>query len=132
MKRFKVSVGGNVYYAEVEKISPALFKVKVDDNIIEVEVEEEKIKSAKLSHSPQMRTGAVEGGNRVVKAMLPGNVTKILVSEGESVNTGDVLLILEAMKMENEITAPANGKVKEIKVSEGQRVETGQVLVVLE
>lgn len=130
MRRFKINLGGNVYYAEVEKVSPALFKVKVDDQIVEVEVEEEVIKSVRSATTPRERV--IEEGNKVVKAMLPGNITKILVSEGEEVKAGDVLLILEAMKMENEITAPASGKVKEIRVKEGERVETGQVMVVLE
>ncbi len=130
MKKFKVTLSGNVYYAEVEKVSNALYKVRVDDKVVEVEVEEEVIKSVRgvSAHRPER----ADLGQKVVKAMLPGTIIKILVSPGDEVRAGDTLLILEAMKMENEIVAPSSGKVKEVRVSEGQRVETGDVLVVLE
>ncbi|NOY11534.1 MAG: biotin/lipoyl-binding protein [Archaeoglobi archaeon] len=130
MKKFKVTLSGNVYYAEVEKVSNALYKVKVDDKVVEVEVEEEVIKSVK--GVPSYRPESVDLGQKVVKAMLPGTIIKILVSPGDDVKAGETLLILEAMKMENEIVSPSSGKVKEVRVSEGQRVETGDVLVVLE
>ncbi|AKG92549.1 biotin carboxyl carrier protein [Geoglobus ahangari] len=130
MKKFKVTLSGNVYYAEVEKVSNALYKVKVDDKVVEVEVEEEVIKSVK--GVPSYRPESVDLGQKVVKAMLPGTIIKILVSPGDEVKAGETLLILEAMKMENEIVSPSSGKVKEVRVSEGQRVETGDVLVVLE
>ncbi len=129
MRKFKVNLSGKTYFAEVEKVADYLYRVKVNDNVIEVEVEEAKIKSLRKA---ERVSRAVDLGEKVVKAMLPGNITKILVSEGDAVRAGDTLLILEAMKMENEIVAPSSGKVKEIKVQEGQRVETGDVLVVLE
>jgi glutaconyl-CoA decarboxylase len=62
---------------------------------------------------------------------MPGKVLKVAVSVGAAVNAGDLLLVLEAMKMENEIQAPSAGTVKEIKVSDGSPVNTGDVLVVL-
>ena len=129
MRKFKVNLSGKTYFAEVEKVADYLYRVKVNDSIIEVEVEEAKIKSLRKTE----RVSIAESlGEKMVKAMLPGNITKILVSEGDSVRAGDTLLVLEAMKMENEIVAPSSGKVREIRVNEGQRVETGDVLVVLE
>lgn len=122
-----MSVGGNVYYAEVDKISDTLYKVKIDGETLEVNVEEVVIKTTKTESVRYFDTG-----QKVVKAMLPGTITKILVSPGDKVSAGDTLLILEAMKMENEIIALSSGVVKEIKVSKGQRVETGDVLVVIE
>ena len=127
MKRFKVSLKGNVYYAEVDKISDALYKVKIDGETLEVNVEEEVLKTTNTE-----RARYADTGQKVVKAALPGTITKILVSPGDKVSAGDTLLILEAMKMENEIVAPSSGVVKEIKVSEGQKIETGDVLVVIE
>jgi glutaconyl-CoA decarboxylase len=62
---------------------------------------------------------------------MPGKVLKVAVSVGAQVNSGDVLLILEAMKMENEIQAPVSGTVKEVRVKDGDSVNTGDVLVVL-
>ena len=64
-----------------------------------------------------------------VKALMPGRVVRILVEQGESVRKGAGLLILEAMKMENEIQAPADGTVEELFVSSGQTVEAGADLV---
>ena len=64
-----------------------------------------------------------------VKALMPGRVVRILVEQGESVRKGAGLLILEAMKMENEIQAPADGTVEELFVSSGQTVEAGTDLV---
>ncbi len=129
MRKFKVNLSGKTYFAEVEKVADYLYRVKVNDSIVEVEVEEAKIKSLRRAERISI---SEDVGEKVVKAMLPGNITKILVSEGDSVKAGDTLLILEAMKMENEIVAPATGKVKEVKVNEGQRVETGDILVILE
>ena len=67
----------------------------------------------------------------VVKSPMPGNILKINVSQGQAVKEGDVLIILEAMKMENEIVAPKSGSVAQIAVSKGQVVETGTPLVVI-
>ena len=70
-------------------------------------------------------------GACVVEAPMPGKILKISVAVGASVSSGDVLLILEAMKMENEISAPAGGTVREIRAREGDSVNTGDVLIVL-
>jgi glutaconyl-CoA decarboxylase len=62
---------------------------------------------------------------------MPGKILKVAVSVGASVNPGDLLVVLEAMKMENEIQASSGGTVKEIRVKEGDSVNTGDVLVVV-
>lgn len=67
----------------------------------------------------------------VVKSPMPGNILKINISQGQAVKEGDVLIVLEAMKMENEIVAPKSGSVAQIAVSKGQVVETGTPLVVI-
>jgi acetyl/propionyl-CoA carboxylase alpha subunit len=69
------------------------------------------------------------GATGVVKAMMPGRVVRVLVTKGETVRKGAGLLILEAMKMENEITAPADGTVDELFVEPGQTVEAGAELL---
>ncbi|HEV3486435.1 MAG TPA: biotin/lipoyl-containing protein [Vicinamibacterales bacterium] len=69
------------------------------------------------------------GGSGTVKALMPGRVVRVLVAKGESVRKGAGLLILEAMKMENEIQAPADGVVDEVFVEAGQTVESGTELV---
>ena len=67
----------------------------------------------------------------VVKSPMPGNILKINVSQGQTVKEGDVLIVLEAMKMENEIVSPKGGTVAQIVVSKAQVVETGTPLVVI-
>jgi biotin carboxyl carrier protein len=67
-----------------------------------------------------------------VRALMPGRVTSVLVKEQESIKEGTPLLILEAMKMQNEIISPADGKVKTILVHEGETVKKGSVLVSIE
>jgi glutaconyl-CoA decarboxylase len=62
---------------------------------------------------------------------MPGVVNSVKVKEGDEIKMGDVLLVLEAMKMENEIQAPVSGRVKQIPVSAGQSVNAGETLVVI-
>ena len=66
-----------------------------------------------------------------VTAPMPGNILKVVVSAGQAVKEGDLLLVLEAMKMENEIFAPCNGTVAQVLVSKGSTVDTGATMVVL-
>ena len=73
----------------------------------------------------------VEGGAPVT-APMPGSVLDVKVKVGDSVNEGDILLILEAMKMENEVTAPASGKIKSIDVEKGSTVNTGDLMLIIE
>jgi biotin carboxyl carrier protein len=81
-----------------------------------------------------IRTRGVGGGERgqVLKAPMPGKVTLIEVAVGQSVAPGDGLIVLEAMKMENEFKAQVAGTVKEIRVAAGQPVNPGDVLVIIE
>ncbi len=67
----------------------------------------------------------------VVKSPMPGNILKINVSQGQAVKEGDVLIVLEAMKMENEIVAPQDGTIASVNVSVGSQVEAGDTLVTL-
>ena len=73
----------------------------------------------------------VVAAGEVVKSPMPGNILKINVSLGQKVNEGDALLILEAMKMENEVVAPKSGTIAQIIVSKGAVVETGAPLIVI-
>lgn len=81
--------------------------------------------AASVSAAPALAAG------EVVKSPMPGNILKINVTVGQKVNEGETLLVLEAMKMENEIAAPKAGTVAQIIVSNGAVVETGAPLVVI-
>lgn len=74
--------------------------------------------------------GALAAGE-VITSPMPGNILKINVAQGQHVNEGDVLIVLEAMKMENEISATKSGTVAQINVTKGAVVETGTPLVVI-
>ena len=81
--------------------------------------------------APAAVPAAALASGEVVKAPMPGNILKINVAPGQKVEEGDVLIVLEAMKMENEIVATKSGTVAQVAVSKGAVVETGTPLVVI-
>ena len=74
---------------------------------------------------------AVTGAGDAVNAPMPGTILKVNVQNGQAVKEGDVLVVLEAMKMENEILAPKNGTITQVLVSKGSTVDTGAPMVVI-
>ena len=74
---------------------------------------------------------AITGEGTPVKSALPGTVLKVLVSEGDSISEGDVIAVIEAMKMETEIKSPVSGTVKSVEIEVGNKVQTGQELVIV-
>lgn len=136
MRKFKIKVDGKVYEVEVEELG----ENKASEGAVsafqpvvtKVKEEPAKPKSAKDSNSPapsKAPTAAVAGEE--VIAPMPGKVLQLKVSEGDSVKEGDTLLILEAMKMENEIIANASGSIKKIIAAVNDMVDTGDVLMVI-
>lgn len=102
------------------------FVVHVEGEVYTIRVEEE------TRYIIRTRGAASAGGGQVLKAPMPGRVVLVAVAVGQVVKPGDGLVILEAMKMENEFKAAAAGTVKEIRVEAGQAVNPGDVLVVIE
>ena len=116
------------------------YKVTLNNKVYEVEVEageamlvdEYEAKApAVAAPAAAPAAAAVTAAGEVVKSPMPGNIMKILVSQGQKVNEGDTLIVLEAMKMENDIVATKSGTVAQIVVTKGQVVETGASLVVI-
>jgi biotin carboxyl carrier protein len=103
-----------------------VFVVHVDGEIYEIQVEEE----TRYIIRTRGRAGAMAGQH--LRAPMPGRVTHIEVEVGQAVKPGDGLIVLEAMKMENEFKASVAGTVKDIPVRVGQAVNPGDVLVVIE
>ena len=87
--------------------------------------------AAPAAAAPAAPAGAALAAGEVVKSPMPGNILKINVAQGQKVNEGDVLIVLEAMKMENEIVATKSGTVAQIVTAKGAVVETGAPLVVI-
>jgi biotin carboxyl carrier protein len=84
------------------------------------------------SQRPSARAAAAVGGRQEVTAPMSGRVVQVLVQQGQTVEDGERLAIIEAMKMETEIRAVARGQVKDIQVQAGMAVEAGQLLLVIE
>lgn len=119
MKAYKVTVNGNVYEITLEIID-----------------KEEIGKAAPVAApapaaAPVAPAAPAAAGGTPINAPMPGTILKVNVTNGSSVKKGDVLMILEAMKMENEIMSPVDGTVTSVNVNAGATVETNAVLCTL-
>ena len=107
------------------------YKVNVNGTLYEVEIEEMTGAPAAAPAAPAAVPAAAPAGGESIKSPMPGNILDVRVSVGQSVKKGDVLMILEAMKMENEIMCPCDGKVISVNVTKGTTVESGTLLCVI-
>ncbi|SRR5690606_23085695 len=109
------------------------YRVKVNDKLFEVEVEEISSAAVKeVKEEVKVETVAAENvSGEQVRAPLPGTITSIEVKVGDRVEEGDVLFIMEAMKMENEIPSPVSGTIKAIHVAQNASVDTGELLATI-
>lgn len=123
--KYEVTLNGKTYEIEVEE-----GKAIVLDERVAVSSAPAAPAAAPTAPAPAAPAAPV-GSGTPVNAPLPGTVLSVNVSNGQSVKAGDVLLIIEAMKMENEIMAPHDGTVTSVAVSKGQAVESGTPLVYL-
>ena len=121
MRKFQITVNGNAYEVEVEEIGGAPSAAPAVAAPAAAPAPKAAPKAA-----PAAAAGSVK-----VNAPMPGNINAVKVSVGQNVKAGDVLLILEAMKMENEIKAPQDGTVASINVNKGQSVNTGDLMISL-
>ena len=129
--KYKVTLNNKTYEVEVEAGEAML----VDEYEAYAPAAPDPVAAATPAAAPAAApaapAGAALAAGEVVKSPMPGNILKINVSNGQKVNEGDVLLILEAMKMENEVVATKAGTVAQIVVAKGAVVETGAPLVVI-
>ena len=136
MRKFQVKVDGKVYEVEVEEVGgneSSTGTISVPQPVV-TKVKEEPVsqKVVKPTSNPALiKAPTVAVAGEEVLAPMPGKVLQLKVSEGDSVKDGDTLLILEAMKMENEIVANASGSIKKINVVSNDMVDTGDVLMVI-
>mgnify|MGYP001344903131 CR=1 FL=1 len=139
MKKFKFKIRGNDYNVELLSLEDEVAEVEVNGSTYLVEIE----KAIKETKTPKLvRPNVVQSSGGVktskpsekkgvgsIKAPLPGTILEVKVKAGDEVKVGDTLLIMEAMKMENEIKATKAGKISIIKVNNGDSVLEGDVLV---
>lgn len=124
MKKYEIEINGEIYRVSVKELS--------EDTNMSTENSQALSKSnSETKDEPASKpvSQPTTGENTEVKAPMAGTILKINVSSGQSVSQGDTLVVLEAMKMENEIVAPADGTVSEIFVNPDERVESDQVLL---
>ena len=135
--RYYVTINDKRYEVEVEKGDAAI--VSKTEIVLEVMGKQTSInrQTAATTIAPEMiksieQTVEISSAREIVKAPMAGGITNVSVSVGSAVKIGDTLLLLEAMKMENEITAHVDGIVAEIKVAKGTCVSADDILVVIE
>jgi biotin carboxyl carrier protein len=150
MKKYKFTIHGNTYETEITNVEGSMLHIEVNGTPYEVQVDKEikqpPIKTIAVSTDgtkPVVNTvpmpnvanikpaaSGASGGSEI-KSPLPGTVITVLVKEGDSVKAGQKVMILEAMKMENNIDAEQDGVVKSIKVSQGSAVMEGDTLIII-
>lgn len=144
---YRVAIDGNDFLVDGKKTGRTNYSLIVDNRSFEIEVDNSEDEyrvlvdgrnyHVHLVDERRVRVGGGQSdidlqGRQKVSVPMPGKVIAVLVSEGDNVERGQGLVIVEAMKMENEVRSPIAGEVKEIKVKPGDAVEGGAVLVIVE
>ena len=119
MKKYRVNVNGTVYEVELEEITGAAAAPAAAP-------------APAPAPAPAAPVAAAPVGGEKITAPMPGNILSVNVAVGDTVKRGQVLLILEAMKMENEIMSPCDGVIASVNTSKGSAVESGALLCVIQ
>ena len=114
MRNYRVNVNGTEYEVAIEEISAS------------------EVKKAPAAAAPAASAPVAAGAGEKINAPMPGTILAVNVAAGQTVKSGEVLMILEAMKMENEIMAPKAGKVTAVAVAKGATVAAGDLLCTIE
>ena len=145
MKNYKFTINGNVYEAQINNVEDNIAEIEINGTLYKVEVEKtlKAVKTPKLvrqvavpstdAHPSVAKTASPSAprGAGSIKSPLPGVVLEMFVREGDTVKMGQKLLMLEAMKMENNIEADKAGKVIQILKHKGDSVMEGDVLIII-
>ena len=138
MKTFKVTVDGQAYTVQVEELGHSTSQGPVKEvqktvskptTAVPGPIKKEETVSTEAQPKEAPKPSATGGFE--VKAPMPGSVLEIKVKVGDTISEGDVLLVLEAMKMENELTASQGGTVADVLVKKGDTVNSGDPLIVM-
>ena len=132
--KYKITLGGKTYEVEVDEEKAMLvdeYEAYVPAAPAPAAAPAPVAAPAAPAAAPAPAPAASLAAGEVVASPMPGNILKVNCAQGDSVKAGDILVILEAMKMENEILAPRDGVVAQVATSKGSVVDTGAPLVVL-
>jgi biotin carboxyl carrier protein len=136
MKKFKFKIDGSEYEVSINEIEHNIAEIEVNGTPFTVEIEKQEKASSMstMSRKPAGKVAAIKTPARsvvanAIKAPLPGSIMKVLVSNGQQVKRGDVLLTMESMKMENNILAEHDGIIRHIHVQPGQSVMQDDILI---
>ncbi|MBQ2141025.1 biotin/lipoyl-containing protein [uncultured Succiniclasticum sp.] len=127
MKAYTITVNGTAYEVEVEEKGGAVAAAPR----AAAPAPRAAAPAPKAAPAPAPAAKPVAAGAATVTAPMPGKVLEVKCKAGDAVKSGQVLLILEAMKMQNEIMAPADGTIADVRVSAGSTVNTGDVMIVM-
>ncbi len=123
--RYSIVLGGKVFDVHVDAPRSGEFQVSLRDRRITLElVDPRKLKSLRHRH-------ADSGGDLSISSPMPGKVVRLLVAEGQTVEPGQGVIVVEAMKMQNELKAPRSGTIKSLNAHEGKTVNAGEELMVI-
>jgi biotin carboxyl carrier protein len=144
---YRVAVDGNEFMVDGKKTGRTNYSLIVDNRSFEIEVDHKGDEYRVLVDGRNYRVGLLDerrvrtsdgseaagvSGRQAVSVPMPGKVIAVLVAEGDVVEKDQGLVIVEAMKMENEVRSPIGGEIKQIKVKQGDTIEGGAVLVIVE
>lgn len=129
MKKFNITVNGASYQVEVEEVIAAPAKAAAP--AAKPAAAPAAAPAAPAAPAAAAAPAVVADGDTPVKAPMPGKIIRLVAEAGKAVKKGDVLMILEAMKMQNEITAPVAGTLKSLNAVAGQGVKPGDVIAVI-
>lgn len=143
------ALDGNSFSAEVAEVQPGVYSLLIGDRSFAARVDPDSgpgsgectvqvdgaLYRVSLVDPRRRRRGGSQlaiAGEQIVKAPMPGKVIRLLVSEGEAVEAGQGLFVVEAMKMQNEVKSPKSGSIRKVTAQVGQAVNAGETLVIVE
>lgn len=137
--RYRVTLGGRTHLVTARRTGPAAWRIEVGPHAADVAATGGdwtveiggRSRRIRLTAARRPRSGAAGDGDRELRASMPGKVVAVAVREGDTVARGQHLLVIEAMKMENDVLAPRAGVVEKLRIRPGQAVESGELLAVI-